>query len=65
MHIVGALFSALILFLVYYAQGKENKRVSDAHGGAPLTRGQRAYLRRKARRLGVDSADVSYRPRKR
>ena len=65
MHIIATIVAAVFLFLIYYAQGKENKRISDAHGGEPLSRSQLAYLRRKARKQGADPADVSYRPRKR
>lgn len=32
-------------------------------GVAPLSRGQLRYMRRKARKLGVDSADLPYKPK--
>ena len=34
------------------------------NGVSPLSRGQHRYLRRKARRMGVDVSEVPYRPRR-
>lgn len=57
------MLAGIVMFICVVVWLAIQKNLAD-QGYEPLTRGQSRYMRKKARRQGVDVSEVSYRPRK-